>query len=86
MVMDDLRKEIISHRTASQVFRLAYDPETLVVDRAGTDALRRQEREDRKARGLKWEDFIREWSNLRPAGEAMGTTTDRGRTVTRPGK
>jgi N-methylhydantoinase B/oxoprolinase/acetone carboxylase alpha subunit len=71
MVMDDLRKEIISHRTAEVVYHIAYNPETLEVDYAKTNELRQKEREDRKARGLKWEDFEKEWSQLCPAEEAM---------------
>jgi hypothetical protein len=71
MVMDDLRKEIISHRTAAAVYRVAYNPEALEVDHAKTDEWRQKEREDRKARGLTWEDFEKEWSRLHPAEEAM---------------
>jgi len=83
MVIDDLRKEIISHRTAAAVYRIAYYPETLEVDYAKTNELREKEREDRKARGMKWEDFEKEWSQLRPSGEAMdyyGSWPDGGKT------
>jgi N-methylhydantoinase B/oxoprolinase/acetone carboxylase alpha subunit len=71
MVMEDLRREIISHRTAEMVYHVAYDPETLEVDYDKTNQLRQKEREDRKARGIRWADFEKEWSQLRPTEEAM---------------
>ena len=71
MVMDDLRKDVISHRTADIVYHVAYDPETLEVDHDKTNQLRLKEREDRKARGMKWTEFEKEWSQLHPAEDAM---------------
>jgi acetophenone carboxylase len=71
MVMEDVRNEIISHRTAEKVYRVAYNPETLEVDYDRTNDLRQKEREDRKARGLSWAEFEKEWSQLRPTEEAM---------------
>lgn len=71
IVMEDLRKQIVSHRTAEKVYHVAYDPETLEVDYDKTNELRQKEREDRKARGKRWEEFEKEWSQLHPAEEAM---------------
>ena len=71
MVVEDLRREIISHRTAETVYHVAYDPETLEVDYAKTNQLRQKEREARKARGVRWAEFEKEWSQLRPTEEAM---------------
>ncbi len=71
MVMDDLRKEIISHWTAANVYHVAYDPETLEADIEATERLRQQERADRKARGMTWAEFEKEWSQLRPAVEIL---------------
>ena len=71
MVMDDLRKEIISPRTAAQVYHVAYNSETLEVDYAKTGELRQKEREDRKTRGMSWDEFQKEWSRLSPTEEAM---------------
>jgi len=71
MVMDDVRNEIISHRTAEKVYQVAYNHETLEVDYDRTNELRQKEREDRKARGLSWVEFEKEWSQLRPTEEAM---------------
>ncbi|MFH1646522.1 MAG: hydantoinase B/oxoprolinase family protein, partial [Chloroflexota bacterium] len=71
MVVDDLRKEIISPRTAGNVYRVAFDPETYEVDHEKTEELRNREREDRKARGMTWEEFEKEWCPLHPPEEAM---------------
>ncbi|HJX12081.1 MAG TPA: hydantoinase B/oxoprolinase family protein [Dehalococcoidales bacterium] len=71
MVMDDLRREIISRHTAENVYHVAFDPETLEVDHEKTGELRNREREDRKARGMTWEEFEKEWCPLHPSPEAM---------------
>jgi acetophenone carboxylase len=71
MVMKDLKNEVISHRTAESIYHVAYDRETLEVDKEKTEELRRCEREDRKARGVTWEQFQKEWSKLRPAEDVL---------------
>jgi N-methylhydantoinase B/oxoprolinase/acetone carboxylase alpha subunit len=71
MVMKDLRKEIISHWTARNVYQIDYSVETLEVDYPGTEVLRQKERDARKARGVKWADFEKEWSQLLPTPGAL---------------
>ena len=71
MVMDDLRKEILSHRVAKKIYHVAYDQATLEVDYPKTEELRQKEFESRKARGRKWEDFTKEWSQKKPPEEAL---------------
>ena len=70
-VMEDLKKEVISPWTAENVYRVAYDHDTLDVDEEKTKKLRQQEREDRKARGMTWDEFQQEWSPLRPPEEIL---------------
>lgn len=70
-VMTDLRQGIITDWVARKVYKVAYDPETLVVDEAETEALRAQERAARKARGKTWDEFHEEWSRLKPPDEAL---------------
>ena len=65
-VMDDLRREVISHWTAENVYHVAYDPVTLEVDIEKTEQLRQKEKDDRKVRGMTWAEFEREWSKLSP--------------------
>ena len=71
MVMEDIRQEIISHKTAQNVYHVAYDPVTLEVDYKKTEELRQREFESRKARGKKYEDFTKEWLQKRPPEEAL---------------
>ena len=71
MVMKDLKKDVISHWAAKNVYHIAYDPETLHVDLDETAKLRKDEREERKMRGLKSEEFKKEWSKLKPPEEVL---------------
>jgi N-methylhydantoinase B/oxoprolinase/acetone carboxylase alpha subunit len=71
MVMNDLRKEVISHWTAENVYHVAYDHETFEVDEEKTKHLRQKEREDRKARGMTWTEFEKKWTKLHPPEEIM---------------
>ncbi|MFC1910252.1 hydantoinase B/oxoprolinase family protein [Chloroflexota bacterium] len=71
MVMKDLKNEIISPRTAEKVYCVAYDPQTLEVHREKTEQLRWNEIEDRKTRGKTWAEFEKEWSQMRPAEDAL---------------
>ncbi|HJX12753.1 MAG TPA: hypothetical protein VJ377_04415, partial [Dehalococcoidales bacterium] len=71
LVVEDLRREVISHRTAETVYRVAYNHETLDVDYNQTGELRHREREDRKARGVRWADFEKEWAQMKPVEEAL---------------
>jgi acetophenone carboxylase len=70
-VMEDLRREIISHWVAQNVYHVAYDPATLQVDYPKTEELRKLEFESRKTRGKKYEDFTKEWLKKRPPEEAI---------------
>lgn len=65
-VMEDIRKEIISHWVAQNVYHVAYNLETLEVDQKKTEELRKAEFEMRGKRGKKYEDFVKEWLKKRP--------------------
>lgn len=70
-VMEDLKKEIISHWVAQNVYKVVYDPETFTIDDERTEKERRREREDRKKRGKLYDEFEREWLERRPPPQAM---------------
>ncbi len=70
-VVDDLKRQIISPRTVEHVYHVAYDPETLEVDLKGTEKLRRKERERRKTRGQRYQEFEKKWLKKRPAEAAL---------------
>jgi acetophenone carboxylase len=71
MVMEDIRSEIISHRVAQNIYRVAYDTSTLEVDYKKTEKLRQNEFENRKMQGKKYDDFMQLWSQKRPPDEAL---------------
>ena len=70
-VVDDLRKGTITDWVARNVYRVAYDPELLVVDEAETERLRAEERAGRLRRGKPWEEFHAEWNQLQPVEKAL---------------
>jgi acetophenone carboxylase len=70
-VVEDLRQEVISGWTASQVYKVVYDPETLAVDYAATEQARQAERADRLRRGKSYAEFEQEWLKKRPPEEAL---------------
>jgi N-methylhydantoinase B/oxoprolinase/acetone carboxylase alpha subunit len=71
LVMKDLEEGIISHRIARDIYQVAYNQETLLVDEEKTKALRKAEQENRKKRGVTYADFEREWFRLRPDQEIL---------------
>jgi len=70
-VVQDLVDQIISDWTVRNIYKVAYDPETLKVDEEETKRLREAERRDRLERGRSWEEFEIEWSELRPPEEIL---------------
>jgi N-methylhydantoinase B/oxoprolinase/acetone carboxylase alpha subunit len=71
MVMQDLENGIISHRAAKDIYKIAYDEETLVVDVEKTKLRREQERVNRKKRGVKFSEFEKEWLKKKPDPEFL---------------
>ncbi len=65
-VMKDLEEDLISDRTARDIFHVAYDPATRLVDDAGTQAMRAAERKARLARGVPYDEFVQTWSTPEP--------------------
>ena len=70
-VMCDLRDQLISHWVAQNVYRVAYDPETLAADRLKTAEQRQEEREARKRRGKSCAEFLEEWQQKKPRAELL---------------
>ena len=66
LVIRDLEEGLLSHEAARRVYKLVYNPETLVLDREGTEKARKAEREDRKKRGLPYKDFVKKWVTQEP--------------------
>jgi len=66
LVAKDMEEDLISHETARDIYKVAIDPATLVVDEAGTAALRDAERRARIARGKPFDEFVKEWNTAEP--------------------
>lgn len=82
LVMKDLEEALISDCTARDIYRVAYDPTSRVVDAEGTQRLREQERRARIARGVPFDEFVKTWNTPEPPaslpymgcwGEDVGT-------------
>lgn len=70
-VVEDLRTGAITHWTAENIYKVAYDRDTLQVDAEETERRRAAERDARRARGKPYAEFIREWSQKRPPPQAL---------------
>ena len=60
-----------THWAAENIYKVAYDRETQRLDQAGTEALRRATREERKRVGKPFAEFIKAWSTLRPKPDVL---------------
>ncbi|HEX6021723.1 MAG TPA: hydantoinase B/oxoprolinase family protein [Solirubrobacter sp.] len=70
-VMEDLRNDAISDWTARNVFCVAYDAETLIVDEEGTRALRDAHRKRRLESGRPYAEFVAEWEQRLPPEQVL---------------
>jgi N-methylhydantoinase B/oxoprolinase/acetone carboxylase alpha subunit len=65
-VIRDIEEGLMSQGVAARLYKVKFDPETLVVDPAGTQALRDDERKARIARGVPYKEFIKTWNKPKP--------------------
>lgn len=65
-VIADLKAGLTTEHAAREVYRVAYDPDTLRLDEEGTERLRAEARAERLRRGRPYSEFIKEWNELRP--------------------
>lgn len=61
LVLKDLDDDLISDDVAWRMYRLVYDIETRVLDRAATEKARDEERKARMGRGKPFKAFAKEW-------------------------
>lgn len=71
LVMKDLREESISPRTATEIYRVVYREDNLVVDTEATELARKQERAARVERGVPYEQWIEGWLTKQPPAEVL---------------
>ncbi len=65
-VMADLREGLISDWTAREIYRVVYDERTRSVAAEATAQLRDEERERRKRRGRRYDEFVDAWVRKQP--------------------
>ncbi|MEW6529267.1 MAG: hydantoinase B/oxoprolinase family protein [Thermodesulfobacteriota bacterium] len=71
LVIRDLREAMTTHWAAQNIYKLAYDEQTLRLDPEETKALRDEARAERKERGKPYAEFEAEWLKLRPSGRIL---------------
>ncbi|MGH8523852.1 MAG: hydantoinase B/oxoprolinase family protein, partial [Gammaproteobacteria bacterium] len=69
LVIRDIEEGLLSHEAAQRVYKLVYNPETLVLDREGTQKARQAEREARKKRGVPFKEFVKKWNQPEPPAD-----------------
>ena len=70
-VVRDRELNRISHKVARDIFAVAYDPDTFIVDVEGTKALRAQARQARLERGRPYAEFIKEFVTPEPPKDLL---------------
>lgn len=70
-VMDDLRAGLVSPEAAAGLYKVAFDPDTLLVDEQGTRDLRDRARQERKDRGAPFDEFVEKWAKVQPPRSAL---------------
>lgn len=70
-VLKDLREGMTTPWAAEQVYKVAYDPETLRLDAPATEELRAAARRERLQRGRPYGEFVTEWEQLRPPDQVL---------------
>ncbi len=90
LVMKDVEEELLSPGLASAIYKVAFNPDNLVVDEDETRELRDRERRARIARGMPFDEFVENWVRPAPSDDIdyMGSWGDDSSTlvVTAPGE
>jgi hypothetical protein len=81
-VVRDVELNRISDKVAREIFAVAYDPKSFVLDVAGTEELRSQARTARLERGKPYAEFVKEFVTSEPPKElryygSWGDDTDK---------
>jgi len=71
IILEDLRKGIISEWTAQNVYKVAFSPDLRKYDAEKTKQLRDRERRARLTRGKPFDEFQKEWRGMSPPKEIL---------------
>lgn len=66
LVMKDLKEDLMSHDNARDIYKVAYDETTLVIDADATKKLRTAYRLERIQRGKPFDEFCKAWVTEEP--------------------
>lgn len=66
LVMKDIEDDLMSPEIARDIYKVAFDPKTLVLDEIDTANQRDQERKARMARGMPYDEFVKTWTTKEP--------------------
>ncbi|WP_428311214.1 hydantoinase B/oxoprolinase family protein [Hydrocarboniphaga sp.] len=79
-VMQDIEEDLISAGTARDIYKVAFDPASRIVDADATRTMRADERRARIARGKPYDDFVKTWVTPEPPSNLpyMGAWDDPG--------
>ncbi len=70
-VLKDLRDGMATHWAAQNIYKIAYDEQTLRLDSETTEALRAEARAERLKRAKPYNKFEKEWMKRKPADEIL---------------
>ncbi|MCP5364194.1 MAG: hydantoinase B/oxoprolinase family protein [Hyphomicrobiales bacterium] len=65
-IIRDIEEGLISPAVAEQLYKIRFDPETLVIDEMSTEEARDAERKARIARSKPYAEFVKEWNKPTP--------------------
>jgi acetophenone carboxylase len=71
LVLEDLKKNIISQWTAENIYQVVLDAEGRKIDTPATQERRASERRARLARGKRYDDFVSGWSAQAPPEQIL---------------
>ena len=70
-VLLDVARSIISAQVAREVYRVAFDGQTMLLDAEGTRQAREAARQERRRRARPYAEFAADWSTRRPPEEIL---------------
>jgi hypothetical protein len=65
-VLEDFEKELISGWVLENIYHVAYDEDTMLVNEEETEALRDAKREERLEEGVPFDEFVDDWETETP--------------------
>ena len=70
-VLNDFSQGLATAWTVENVYRVAYDPDTMRLDEDGTKALREQARQERKTEAKSFKEFAQYWADQKPSDDVL---------------